>query len=102
MLRIRVDDQSKSATLYVEGKLAGDVVDELRRVWTSLRDESPGKHIVVDLSSVQVVDAIGRKLLSQMHGWGTRLSGRGLMIGPLIEEITNAASCSDSKFDQIQ
>jgi hypothetical protein len=60
------------------------------------------KQIVVDLSSVQVVDATSRKLLSQMHGWGTRLSGGSLMIGPLIEEITNAASCSDSKSDQIQ
>jgi anti-anti-sigma regulatory factor len=100
MLRIHVDDQSKSVTLYIEGKLSGDAVDELRRVWTSLRIESPGKQIVADLSSVRVVDCTGRKLLSQMHGWGTRLAGAGLMIGPLIEEITNAASCSDSEFDK--
>src|SRR5437870_3187507 len=52
MLRIRVDDQSKSVTLSVEGKLAGDVVDELRRVWTSLRDESPGTQLAVRSSGV--------------------------------------------------
>lgn len=90
MLRIRVEDQPKDTTLYVEGKLSGDWVDELRRVWTSVRNESPGKQTIVNITSVRAVDSTGRKLLSQMHGWGTRLDGNGLMIGPLIEEITNA------------
>jgi len=35
------------------------------------------------------VDPAGRKLLCQFHAWGTQLAGKGLMIGPLIEEITN-------------
>jgi anti-anti-sigma regulatory factor len=88
MMRIRVKEQGATTTLYVEGKLAGDCVDELRRVWTTVRSEAPAKQAVVELSSVQVVDNAGRKLLNQMHAWGTRLSGTGLMIGPLIEEIT--------------
>ena len=92
MMRIRVDDQPKATTLYVEGRLAGDFVDELRRVWTCVRTEMPQKETVVDLCSVRVVDSAGRKLLGQMHGWGTRLAGNGLCIGPLIEEIVNAGS----------
>jgi ABC-type transporter Mla MlaB component len=96
MLRIRVDEQPKATTLYVEGKLTGDSVDELCRVWTAKRSESPEKAMIVDLCSVRTVDAGGRKLLCQMHGWGTRLSGTGLCITPLIEEITTG-SCSDSK-----
>ena len=99
MIRINVEDQSKDTTLYVEGKLAGDCVDELRRVWTAVRTESPGKQTVVDLSSVRVVDCTGRKLLCQMHGWGTRLSGSGILVGPLIQEITDAGSCTDSEKD---
>src|SRR5262245_56442560 len=95
MLRIRVVDESEMVTLYVEGKLAGDVVNELRRVWSCLRDESPGKEIVVDLASVRVVDCTARKLRCQMHGWATQSARTGLMIRPLIEEITNAASSSD-------
>jgi anti-anti-sigma regulatory factor len=95
MLRIRVEDQPKATTLYVEGKLSGECVEELRRVWTSVRNDSPGKDMVVDLCSVRVVDSSGRKLLCQMHGWGTRLAGNGLCISPLIEEITNAGSCAD-------
>ena len=87
MLRIRVDDLPKATTLSVEGKLIGDSVDELRRVWTDLRGQSPNKQTVVELSSVRVVDNAGCKLLRQMHEWGTRLAGSGLMIESLIEEI---------------
>src|SRR5262245_41331609 len=95
MLRIRIDDQPRATTLYVEGKLAGDSVDELRRVWTSVRTGSSMKDTVVDLCSVRVVDSAGRKLLCQMHDGGTRLAGNGLCISPLIEEIVNAATCKD-------
>jgi anti-anti-sigma factor len=91
MLRIRVDEQAEAVTLHVEGKLAGDSVDELRRVWTTVRNETPSKETVVNLSSVRVVDCTGRKLLCQMHGWGTQLAGAGLMIGPLVEEITKGS-----------
>ena len=96
MIRIQVDDQGKAVTLYIEGKLAGDGVDELRRVWTSVRNDTPGKQTIVDLSSVRAVDCTGHKLLCQMHGWGTRLAGSGLMIGPLIEEIMKGGPCSES------
>jgi anti-anti-sigma regulatory factor len=95
MLRIQVEQQTKLITLYVEGKLTGEAVDELRRVWTSVRNESPDKETVIDLCSVRVVDNAGRKLLSQMHGWGTRLAGSGLCITPLIEEITGSKACAN-------
>jgi ABC-type transporter Mla MlaB component len=97
MLRIRVEEKPKATTLYVEGKLAGASVDELCRVWTSKRNEAPEKEMVVDLCSVRSVDSAGRKLLTQMHGWGTHLSGNGLCISPLIEEITSAGSYSASE-----
>jgi hypothetical protein len=96
MLRIRVDEQPRATTLYVEGKLAGDCVNELRRVWDSARSASPEKETIVDLCSVRVVDNAGRKLLSQLYGWGTRLAGNGLCITPLIEEIINAESHKSS------
>jgi len=95
MLRIRVEDQPKITTLYVEGKLAGDCVDELRKVWVGIRADSPNKETVIDLCSVRFVDSAGRKLLCQMHGWGARLAGHSLTISPLIEEITSAKSCTD-------
>ena len=96
MMRIRVEDQLKTTTLYVEGKLAGDSVDELRRVWTSVRNDSPGKETVIDLCAVRVVDPAGKKLLCQIHCWGTRLAGSGLCISALIQEITSVQPCTES------
>ena len=96
MMRIRVEDQTKTTTLYVEGKLAGDCVDELRRVWTSVLNDSPEKETVIDLCAVRIVDAAGKKLLCQVHSWGTRLAGSGLCISPLIEEITSGQPCAES------
>ena len=87
MLRIEVDKQHDTTMLRVEGKLAGDCVDELRRVWMIVRTEAPEKQAVVELSSVLTVDNPGRTLLGQMHRGGTRLTGSGLMIRSLIEEI---------------
>jgi anti-anti-sigma regulatory factor len=92
MLRIHIEEKPKTTTLYVEGKLAGDCVDELRRIWASVRNENPGKETIVDLCSVRIVDSTGRKLLSQIHGSGTRLAGSGLCISPLIEEIAADAA----------
>ena len=87
MIRIRVDDQPAATTFHVEGKLVGDEVEELRKVWAESRNRNPGRPAVVDLSSVLVVDPTARKLLSQMHQWGVQLTGTGIMIAALIEEI---------------
>jgi hypothetical protein len=90
MFRIRIDEDSMRTTLHVEGNLAGSAVDELRRIWVSLRNGTHGKETVVHLGGVRIVDGTGRKLLGQMHGWGTTLSGKGLMISPLIDEIISS------------
>ena len=87
MLRVRVDEQPRVTTFFVEGKLAGDCVDELRKVWSVVREQHPDKQTVVNLSSMFIVDTSGKALLSEMHRKGTELSGRGVMIRPLIEEI---------------
>ena len=91
MLRIQVDEQPETTILRIEGKLAGDWVAELRRVWMTVRTESPQKKAVLELSCVMSVDKPGRKLLSQMHSRGTELSGSGLIVRSLIEEIIGSA-----------
>jgi anti-anti-sigma factor len=95
MLRIHVEEQPQTTILHVEGKLAGNHVDELRRVWTAVRTESPGKQTVIDLGSVRFVDSVGKELLSQMYGIGTQLSGSGLCISALIGEITGVRTAAD-------
>jgi ABC-type transporter Mla MlaB component len=87
VLRIKVDDQPMAATFYIEGKLMGSCVDELRRVWAATDTQNPQKQISVELSSVLLVDAAGRALLGQMYAKGAQLSGSGIMIKGLIKEI---------------
>jgi hypothetical protein len=89
-----VDDQPVAATFYVEGKLVGSSVDELRKVWTAIHTESTQKQTVVELTSVLLVDAVGRRLLRQMHANGAQLCGSGIMIKSLIEEIANGKNCA--------
>ena len=89
MLRIRVDDQPMAATFHVEGKLVGDSVEELRKVWTATHTLDPQKQTVVELTSVLVVDAAGRCLLRQLHAGGAVLAGKGIMIKTLINEIAD-------------
>src|SRR5262245_52689413 len=95
MLRIRVEDQPKTTTFYIEGKLAGDSVEELRRIWTAARTNSPEKQTLIDLCAVRTVDATGKKLLCQMYHWGAKLAGNGLCMSALIEEITGSQPCAD-------
>jgi len=97
MLRIRVEDQPKTTTFYIEGKLAGDSVEELRRIWTAARTDSPEKETLIDLCAVRTVDATGKKLLCQMYHWGAKLAGSGLCMSALIEEITGNQPCPDAE-----
>ena len=90
MLRIRIEDQVRVTTFYVEGKLTGVSVDELRKAWASSRDEHPQKQTIINLSSLFLIDAVGRKLLGEMHRGGAQLAGNGIMIRPLIDEIIAA------------
>ena len=92
MLRVRVDNQPMTATFHVEGKLVGNLVDELRKVWTEIHTDDPQKQTVIELTSVLVVDAAGRRLLRQLHATGALLAGNGMMIKTLIKEITENTS----------
>ena len=94
MLRIRVDDQPRVTTFYVEGKLTGASVDEFRKAWMAARDRDCLKQTVVNLTSLFVVDTTGRELVSEMHSSGAQLAGSGVWIRPLIDEIVGAESCS--------
>ena len=99
MLRIQIDDQATVATFYIQGKLVGNCVDELRKAWAATRKENPQKQTVIELTSLLVVDASARKLLRQMHMEGAQLAGNGLMCKTLIADIVDGKSVRpDSAF----
>jgi ABC-type transporter Mla MlaB component len=92
MLRITVHQEVHSIALLIEGKLMGDWVDELRKVWSSIRWMHSNEGAIVDLSSVLGVDISGRHLLAEIHSTGGVLVGTGLLARTLIQEITGSAT----------
>ena len=89
MLRITIQGQA-TQTLILEGRLAGDWVEELRKVLACCRSNSCTRPVVINLTAVCGMDAAGRDLLAEAHGWGACLQGSGLSAKAVCEEIRNA------------
>lgn len=87
MLRITIREQGNVATIQLEGRLVGPWVEELKQCWENLNARSKGKIILADLHAVTFVDASGKALLQKMRRSGTRLSGRGVLITQILDEI---------------
>jgi ABC-type transporter Mla MlaB component len=75
MLRITVDYDVNSIALRLEGKLKGDWVDELRKVWSGVRSTRLNEGAIVNLTDVSVVDVAGRHLLAEIYSNGGVLNG---------------------------
>jgi len=60
-----------SYILELKGRLQGDSVEELRRVWRPLREVVAAVPICVVLADVECIDAAGEALLGEMHDAGT-------------------------------
>ena len=92
MLRITVHYDVNSIALLLEGKLMGDWVDELRKVWSGVQTTRLNDGAIVNLTYVSSVDVAGRRLLGEIHSTGGVLSGTGLFARSLVQEITGIAS----------
>ena len=86
MLRIHIEEQCESATIRLEGRLAGPWVDELEQCWMNLvaRLNLP---VIIELDMVTFMDVQGHWLLAEMHRAGAILVGRGVLSQYLAEQI---------------
>jgi ABC-type transporter Mla MlaB component len=66
-----------SYILELTGRLQGDSVEELRRVWRPLREVVAAVPISVVLADVECIDAAGKALLGEMHDAGTVITEPG-------------------------
>jgi anti-anti-sigma regulatory factor len=94
MLKITIVNGMNMVTLKLEGKLAGPWVDELKRNWRAVNDNSGNKRVLVELSEVTFVDADGRNLLTSMYAEGTRFRTFGCMAKGIVEGIVEEYSRS--------
>jgi anti-anti-sigma regulatory factor len=72
VLRITRLDKNDGIQLKVEGTLRGPWVNELKKVWLTLEDESNAPFLI-DLGSVSFVDEEGCALLLQIQEAGVTL-----------------------------
>jgi len=85
MLRITVHKDTSPTTFELEGRIAGEWVDELERAW--LTEADLGKLVKVDLSGVTFIDEKGKKLLARMFERRSNLYATDCMNRSIIEEI---------------
>ena len=84
MLRITPTHSAGVDTLKVEGRLAGQWVEELSRAAASARAEAP--RVVLDLAQVTFVDADGIVLLRALRDGGVALTDCSSFVSSLIDD----------------
>jgi ABC-type transporter Mla MlaB component len=76
-----------SASLILEGRLAGPWVEELQSSWLRL-SVNQRSCAVIDLTGVTFIDAGGRALLVDLWQQGAILQATGCLNRCIVEEIT--------------
>jgi hypothetical protein len=66
VLRISIQDDTKMATLKLEGKLVGPWVDELYRLWSSFGPSLGTKKLRLDICGITFVDKNGTEALRKI------------------------------------
>lgn len=86
MLKVtRMDEDDKTVTLKIEGRIAGPWVYELKRECENCLARQ--RQLIFDLSGVNFIDHAGAKVLkSMMIGDRVQLTGCSLFLSELLKE----------------
>jgi anti-anti-sigma regulatory factor len=87
MLRIAIRSGQDVDTWILQGRLAGELVDELTAAWEKTRGERTGRKCLVDLVDVTFVDERGEKALTKMMIEGVQFVVRGVYTRGLLESL---------------
>ena len=87
MLRIAIRSTEDQDTWILEGRLAGQVVDELLDAWKKTRREPHVRKSVVDLVDVTFVDERGERALAKMMADGAEFVVRGVYTKSLLQSL---------------
>ena len=88
MLRIAIRSTPDQDTWILEGRLAGQLVEELSEAWNKTRDERRGRKSVVDLVNVTFVDERGERALAEIMADGAEFVVRGVYTKGLLESLS--------------
>jgi ABC-type transporter Mla MlaB component len=85
MLRITIKKDESSEVWELEGKLSGEWVCELDRLWKERSPQTGSTE--VHLKAVSYIDPAGKELLAEMRQQGAEIKGCGCMVRAFVEEI---------------
>ena len=91
-LRIAVCSDEEQDTWTLEGRLAGQIVDELTASWKRAISEQPERRRVVDLVGVTFIDERGEHALMEMMVGGARFVVRGVYTKTLLESLRQSCT----------
>ena len=88
MLRVTIRKEEACDVWDLEGRLSGEWVTELDRLWKERPHQSEGSaEVKVNLKAVSYIDPAGKELLAEMRRQGAEIKGCGCMIRAFVEEI---------------
>ena len=95
MLRVTIKKEDSSEIWELEGKLSGEWVCELQRLWKE-RPPQNGLSAEVHLKAVSYIDPAGKQLLAEMRQQGAEIKGCGCMVRAFVEEIMRKKGPADA------
>ena len=87
MLRIAIRSTEDQDTWILEGRLAGQVVEELTASWKRAVSEEPRRKRVVDLVGVTLVDQYGEQALLAMKIHNAEFALHGVYMKSLLASL---------------
>lgn len=97
MLKVTIEQKERSSILKLEGRLAGQWVEEVEQAWQAEAGANKDRYIEVDLSGISFIDSQGKQLLARMYEGGVLLVAVSPTIRHIVEEITRNQSGPEQK-----
>jgi anti-anti-sigma regulatory factor len=96
MMRITRQQDGQTITLKIEGCLAGEWVNEMKRCWDEVKIGARRRAIRIDLTDVTFIDVAGRELLAQIFASGAIAGAANVMTKAVVEQLTGKAQVDQS------
>jgi anti-anti-sigma regulatory factor len=96
MMRITQQQDGETITLKIEGCLAGEWTNEMKRCWDEVKNDTRSRVIRIDLAEVTFIDVAGRGLLAQMFASGAIAGAANVMTRAVVEQLTSNAQINKS------
>ncbi len=89
MAQFKVVDEAHQFRIEIDGRLAGEVVAEVKNLWESALLERSPRTFTMDITRLSGYDSGGSKLLREMQNHGTCLAARTARALALLSEISS-------------